>query len=208
MYLGPTDPNRVTWVSGTINIDGSEGDVEENGGRFIENYETDGCEIGPTGIKYACYPLKWKTVPEYLEEAGISWFVFQDEDNFDDNPLAFFSSYQDASDDTFYAEKGLGYVGLESFYEMAANGTLPQISYIIGPAELSEHPPYQPKDGAWLQQRILDAVTSSPKYNSTVLIYSYDETGGWGDHVSPVISPNGTAGEWFTSTSYFFLSPG
>jgi phospholipase C len=27
---------------------------------------------------------------------------------------------------------------------------------------------------------------------------SYDETGGWGDHVTPYTSPNGTEGEWIT----------
>ena len=71
----------------------------------------------------------------------------------------------------------MSYIGLEKFYEDAAAGTLPQISYIVGPAELSEHPPYQPKDGAWLQQKVVDVVTSSPLYNNTVLIISYDETG-------------------------------
>ncbi len=88
----------------------------------------------------------------------------------------------------------MAYVGLEQFYEDAAAGTLPEISYVVGPAELSEHPPYRPVDGAWLQQKIVDVVTSSPIYNSTVLIISYDETGGWGDHVVPFHSPNGTIG--------------
>ena len=89
----------------------------------------------------------------------------------------------------------MAYVGLEKFYEDAAAGTLPEISYIVGPAELSEHPPYRPHDGAWLQQKIVDVVTSSPLYNNTVLIISYDETGGWGDHVVPFHSPSGTAGQ-------------
>ncbi|KAK9246334.1 phosphoesterase family-domain-containing protein [Lipomyces tetrasporus] len=194
--IGPTNPNRVTWVSGTININGSyPGDPEVNGGPYIENYETPGCETNGD-IKYACYPLKWKTVAEYLEEQGITWFVYQDEDNFDDNPFAWFEQYQDADSGSALATKGVGYAGLEAFYEQAANGTLPQISWIIGPAELSEHPPYRPNDGAWLQQRVLDAITSSPLYNETALIVSYDETGGFGDHVPPVISPNGTVGEW------------
>ncbi|KAK9487019.1 phosphoesterase family-domain-containing protein [Lipomyces starkeyi] len=194
--IGPTNPNRVTWVSGTININGSyPGNPEVNGGPYIENYETPGCETNGD-ITYACYPLKWKTVGEYLEEQGISWFVYQDQDNFDDNPFAWFEQYQDAESGTALASKGVGYAGLEAFYEQAVNGTLPQVSWIIGPAELSEHPPYQPKDGAWLQQRVLDAITSSPSYNETVLIVSYDETGGFGDHVPPVLSPNGTVGEW------------
>lgn len=101
---------------------------------------------------------------------------------------------------------------MEKFYEDAAAGTLPQVSYIVGPAELSEHQPYQPKDGAWLQQKIVDVVTQSPSYKNTVLIISYDETGGWGDHVTPFHSPSGTEGEWvqdpYGSAGYTYTGPG
>lgn len=107
----------------------------------------------------------------------------------------------------------MAFLGLETFYEAAANGTLPEISFIVGPAELSEHPPYMPKDGAWLQKKVVDAVTSSPRYDSTLLMISYDgklqlitsllresndmiESGGYGDHVIPFHSPEGTPGEW------------
>ena len=86
------------------------------------------------------------------------------------------------------------------------------ISYIIGPTELSEHPPYSPHDGAWLQQQVVNAVTQGKNWNSTALIISYDETGGWGDHVSPYHSPTGTAGEWLDDPygmfGYTFSGPG
>lgn len=68
----------------------------------------------------------------------------------------------------------MSFIGLKAFYESAGNGTLPQVSFIIGPKELSEHPPYMPSDGGWLQQQIVNAVVSSPKYSSTVLMISYD----------------------------------
>lgn len=174
----------------------------------IDNNETPGCE----GIDLNCYPLKWQTVPEVYQEAGLSWQVYQDTDNFDDNPLAWFNQFQQALPNSTLAQRGMAYISLEKFYEDAAAGTLPQISYIVGPAELSEHPPYQPKDGAWLQQRVVDAVTQSPKYNSTALIISYDETGGWGDHVTPFHSPEGTAGEWvqdpYGDFGYVYTGPG
>jgi phospholipase C len=95
-------------------------------------------------------------------------------DNFDDNPLAWFEQFQKAPEESPLAKKGMSYVGLEAFNESAANGTLPQVSFIVGPMELSEHPPYMPSDGGWLQQQIVDAVVRSPKYSSTVLMISYD----------------------------------
>jgi phospholipase C len=121
-----------------------------------------------------CYPLKWKTVYELYQAAGVSWQVYQNKDNFDDNPLAWFEQFQNAPESSPLAQKGMSFVGLDSFYEAAANGTLPEVSFVIGPTELSEHPPYMPKDGAWLQKQVVDAVVKGPKYNSTMLIISYD----------------------------------
>lgn len=101
---------------------------------------------------------------------------------------------------------------LDDFYALAANGTLPAISYVVGPTELSEHPPYSPRDGAWLQKQVIDAVTHGKGYNTSVVIISYDETGGWGDHVVPYHSPKGTAGEWlndpYNLVRYTYSGPG
>ncbi|OJJ45717.1 hypothetical protein ASPZODRAFT_159969 [Penicilliopsis zonata CBS 506.65] len=186
-----TNPNRVTLVSGSVNVPGSPQSPDQ-GGVYIDNNETPGCEMPHV----SCYPLKWKTIFEFYEEAGVSWQVYQDTDNFDDNPLAWFEQYQNASSTSPLHRKGMTYPGLEAFYGAAANGTLPEISFIVGPAELSEHPPYMPKDGAWLQKKVVDAVVNSPDYSSTLLMISYDESGGFGDHVTPFHSPRNTPGDW------------
>ncbi|KUL88089.1 hypothetical protein ZTR_04075 [Talaromyces verruculosus] len=182
-----TNPNRVTWVSGTINATGAA---------YIDNNETPGCETGTTGA-YSCYPLTWETTFEIYERLNVSWQVWQNTDNFDDNPNAWFKQYQDAATDSSLHIHGDSFqYTLDDFVAAAAAGTLPQVSIIVGQEELSEHPPWQPKDGAWLHQQIFDAVVKSPKYNSTALFISYDETGGWGDAVVPYHSPAGTEGEW------------
>lgn len=189
--ISSTNPNRVSWISGSINVPGSPQNTSQ-GGVYIDNNETPGCE----GTNLNCYPLKWETFPEYLEAAGVSWQVYQDTDNFDDNPLAWFQQFQQALPTSPLATKGTSFVGLDAFYAACAAGTLPAVSYIVGPAELSEHPPYQPKDGAWLQQQVVNALVNSKSYNTSALLISYDETGGWGDHVTPFHSPKDTAGEW------------
>lgn len=205
--IASTNPNRVSWVSGSINAPGSPQSPDE-GGMTIDNNETPGCE----GPNLNCYPLKWKTTPEIYSEAGVSWQVYQDTDHFDDNPLAWFKQYQDAKNGTALSDQGMAYIGLDKFYADAAAGTLPMISYIIGPTELSEHPPYSPNDGAWLQQQVVNAVTQSPLYSKTALFISYDETGGWGDHVTPYHSPEGTPAEWiadpYTDLGTVYTGPG
>ncbi|CAG8959840.1 hypothetical protein HYFRA_00001749 [Hymenoscyphus fraxineus] len=206
--IASTNPNRVTWVSGSINVPGSPQTEDQGGNPYIGNNETPGCDEGG----FNCYPISWKTTAELYEEAGVSWSVFQDKDNFDDNPLAWFSQFQKALPGSALHNRAMVGNSLNDFYAQAANGSLPAVSYIVGPAELSEHPPYSPRDGAWLQKNIVDAVTKGAGYSKTVLMISYDESGGWGDHVTPYHSPAGTPGEWlqdpYQQVGYTYSGPG
>lgn len=45
----------------------------------VDNYESPGCEYASDGTPHSCYPLKWKTVAEYLQDANITWQVYQGE---------------------------------------------------------------------------------------------------------------------------------
>ncbi|KZT35416.1 non-hemolytic phospholipase C precursor [Sistotremastrum suecicum HHB10207 ss-3] len=194
--LASTDPNRAFWASGSVNVPGGPQQLGQ-GGVTLDNNETPGCE----GTDLNCFPLGWKTYAEFLEDAGVSWQVVY-VDNFDDNPYV----------KRPHLVPGLSFIGFEAFYDAAAKGTLPAVSYLIGPAELSEHPPFSPLDGGWLQQQVVNAVTNSPKYANTVLIISYDESGGWGDHVIPITAPPNTPGEWltnpFNTSTTTFAGPG
>lgn len=180
-------------VSGSINAPGSPQDPDE-GGVYLDNTATPGSThlfqismiplltgIGCEKPNVNCYPLKWKTIFELYEDAGVSWQVYQGEDNFDDNPLAWFQQYQTARRGNPLADKGMAFPGLDKFYKDAADGTLPRVSFIVGPRELSEHSPYSPRDGAWLQEKIVEAVTKGPKYGQSVLMISFD-----GNYILPI----------------------
>ena len=93
--IASTNPNRVTWVSGSINVPGGP-QIPEEGGVYVDNHEVPGCEL--PGVN--CYPLTWTTTPEIYQKAGVTWQLYQDIDNFDDNPLAWFGQYQTAKNDT------------------------------------------------------------------------------------------------------------
>ena len=197
--ISSTDPNRVSWFSGTINLNGSNtgGDPWVNGGAVIDNNVDPTCLNADDGSPFSCRPLKWKTIPEYLLEADISFQVYQDFDNFGDNTLVEWTQYQEAAaKKEKLAKQAVAYPGLDKFYKDAKEGNLPEISYIVAPQDLSEHPPYTPNDGAWLQSKVANAVMNGKNWNSTALIVSYDETGGWADHVMSPHPPKNSPGEW------------
>ncbi|WFD35072.1 phospholipase C, partial [Malassezia cuniculi] len=197
--IGASDTNRAIWFSGTINTPGSnvEGENADVGGPVVDDHRAPGCEKDVYGKPMSCLPLKWKTVPEYLQEKNITWQVYQDMDNMFHDTLEQWEQYELALiTQSALAKRGIYRPGIEKFFADAANGTLPAVSYLIMPSALSEHPPNTPRDGGWIQRKVAEAVMRSPKYNSTVLIISYDETGGWADHVMAPHASKDTAGEW------------
>ncbi|PKI82521.1 phospholipase C [Malassezia vespertilionis] len=197
--ISSTDPNRVSWFSGTINVNGSVtgGNGHRMGGPVIDNNVDPKCLTADDGSPFSCRPLRWKTVPEYLYESSISFQVYQDFDNFGDDTLVEWAQYQEAAKHKEQlAKQAVSFPGLDKFYEDAYNGNLPEVSYIVAPQDLSEHPPYMPKDGAWLQRKVAEAVMHGKDWDSTALIVSYDETGGWADHVISPLPPKDAQGEW------------
>jgi phospholipase C len=78
---------------------------------------------------------------------------------------------------------------LSEFFSDAAAGTLPPVSYIdpafAGENENDEHPPSNPQRGQQFTESIYNAIVNSPNWPTTALIISYDEHGGFYDHVPP-----------------------
>jgi len=166
----------------------------------------------------------WKTYPERLQENGVTWKVYQNlPDNFTDNPLAGFRQFRKAyelsgndptvtpnppawtpaSDATNPLYKGTANTMpdgglLQALRDDVMNGNLPQVSWIVAPANYSEHPgPSSPVQGAWYIQETLNALTANPDvWSKTVLLVNFDENDGFFDHVpspaAPSINPDGS----------------
>jgi phospholipase C len=164
---GSTDPNRVVWMSGT-NKGAPNDHVVEDNARTV--------------------PYEWTTYPEVLTNASVTWQVYQDTDNFGDNSLAYFKYWQNIKKGP-ERQKGMGVLGLKTFYQQALDGTLPQFSIIVGPRELSEHPDNTPLAGSWLQQQVVNSVINGKGWKDTALFINYDEAGGYFDHVAPPMAP-------------------
>ncbi|WP_329129812.1 phospholipase C, phosphocholine-specific [Streptomyces sp. NBC_01476] len=189
-FIGGTDPNRYYMWTGYTGNDG------KGRGPVLDNSEAG----------YA-----WSTYPERLEDAKVSWKIYQDigdgldaehswgwiEDayrgNYGDNSLLYFDQYRNAKPgDALYdkARTGTDAAAGEGFFDRlradVQAGTLPQISWIAAPEAFSEHPNWPANYGAWYISQVLDALTSNPEvWSRTALFITYDENDGYFDHLVP-----------------------
>jgi phospholipase C len=201
--MGPTHPNRLMQISGTIDPAG------EAGGPILVTNST------LAGNQFTC---SWQTMPEVLTANNISWKCYNPYGSLyqpgspvfiSKNMLLYFEQYSDPSSSLY--QNAFGYYGPNvkgglttpgspnDFAKDVARGTLPQVSWIISPDEYDEHPPAPAQLGEWYTQQILDILLSNPAvWARTVLFIMYDENDGFFDHVPPPTAPAGTAGEYVT----------
>ncbi len=79
------------------------------------------------------------------------------------------------------------FVPRSDFYTAAAAGTLPNVSWVIPDALHSDHPPNNVTLGMQFIMGILKAVEGSPEWNSSAVFVTWDEYGGFYDHVAPPV---------------------
>ncbi|HKT53975.1 MAG TPA: phospholipase C, phosphocholine-specific, partial [Caulobacteraceae bacterium] len=151
-------------------------------------------------------PHDWTTYAERLQAAGVSWKVYQEYDNFGDNILSVFKPFRPCPKDSALYQRGRSWVSehksgadrtrsdgqqlVEAFRADIAAGRLPQVSWIVTAADLSEHPRAVPSKGEHVCAKLIEALVEYPEvFAKTVFIINYDEAGGFFDHMPPPMPP-------------------
>ena len=106
------------------------------------------------------------------------------------------------SDLPFLALWGAKYLGISQtflqFKLAAALGTLPAVSYVdpnlgleaIDGLANDDHPHGDIRNGEAFMNLVYQTVTTSPNWHRTVLVITFDEWGGFFDHVAPTTAPD------------------
>jgi phospholipase C len=178
--MGPTWPNRLYLMTGTVDPRG------DNGGPVYSNY------VPPEAYS-------WKTYPEMLTDAGVSWKLYQENDNYGLNVLEYFDQYQAAPASSPLYQNAMRFYQAGQFEYDAIHDRLPAVSWILPTSYQSEHPEYMPAAGADYVASKVNAIAANPDvWAKTVFILIYDENDGYFDHVAPPTAPTGTADEYIT----------
>jgi phospholipase C len=156
--MGPTWPNRFYLAAGT------SGGITTN---------------GIWGYGVFDYPI----ILDLLEAAGVTWKVYNigwDSVPFGntDNVFVFWKRW--AHDQRTRGSKG-------EYLNDLDLGRLPQVSFIIPSFARGwdEHPPADVSVGMGIQEQLITALMQSSAWESSAYILTYDEAGGYFEHVPP-----------------------
>jgi phospholipase C len=114
-------------------------------------------------------PYDLPSLPDELDAAGMTWGSYT-------------SGYP------FNLIKKLGTRNMRpqsDFAGDAAAGRLPSVSWIYGPSGLDEHPVTNVTTGMNWTVGLVDAVAKGPQWAGAAIFITWDDWGGWTDHVDP-----------------------
>lgn len=166
-HPGPTFPNRFYATTGRLNRD-------PNGRTELDN---------PHGDNFL--PVFTNTIFDHLTEQGVSWNYYEHGYCF----LRLFDRY--TFDDKYIVDARDPANG---FFAAAQAGTLPSVSFIDPdfidvPPGNDDHPPTDIAAGQHLIANVVRALINGPLWSKTLLVITYDEHGGFFDHVPPPLAP-------------------
>lgn len=135
--------------------------------------------------KYPCFDFQ--TLADSLEARGISW--------------KYYAPGQGQSGYIWSALDAIAHIRLTSlwgehvvptsqFVLDARSGNLPAVSWVVVGSGRSEHPPASICVGENWTVEQLNAVMQGPEWNSTVVFLTWDDFGGFYDHVAPPVVDN------------------
>ena len=120
-----------------------------------------------------------KTIFEELDAAGVTWKIYYSQVAF---ALVF----------AYVRDNSAGHVfPIQQYYNDAQAGTLPQVAFVdpilVGHADVEndEHPPSNIQLGQQFSHDVIEALVQSPNWPTSALFLTYDEHGGFADHVPP-----------------------
>lgn len=159
------------------------------------------------------------TMAELLQNSRVTWKYYDEKPNPRKhslwNPMPGFRQFQRSPELMSHL------VGLSQFYEDAKSGRLPEVCWIVPTPIDSEHPPADSARGMRHVTDLVNAIMRSEAWKDTVIIITWDDYGGFYDHVAPpavdqygygprvpalVISPFARPG-FICHTKFDFTSP-
>ena len=116
-------------------------------------------------------------LPDRLQAAGISWKEYRGENEWV-QPLRMVRHVR-------FSDMWNNVVSSDAFVPDVRSGNLPSVSWLTPPFALSDHPPQSVCRGENWTVAMINAIMQSPEWRSTAIVLTWDDFGGFYDHVAP-----------------------
>ncbi len=188
--MGPSFPNHLYTVAGQSGGAINNPRTDKNVGTLSNATKGWGCDIqhqevqvkdktGTVQLQEACFDFQ--TLADELDAKNLSWRYYA--------PPTGTSGYiWSAFDAIKHIRNGPDWkfvVPTEQFMTDAAAGNLPTVSWIVTPGKVSEHPPSSVCVGENWTVQMLNSLMKGPDWSSTAVFLTWDDFGGFYDHVPP-----------------------
>ena len=201
--VGPSFPNHLFTIAASSaqtrdNPDQSHEDIAEMGEQGLA--KTWGCDIGPSG-EIAVYskkgtpdddrkPLKWvrpcfdiDTVGDLLTDKGVPWAYYAATDRQQGYIWSAFSAIEKYESDEELWDRYIKPV--DDVVADIEAGDLPPVTWITPRFEYSDHPEYSMCWGEDFSTKVVNALMESGHWEDTAIFLTWDDWGGFYDHVKP-----------------------
>lgn len=173
---GPSLPNHLYMVAaqaaGAIDDGGNPGN-----GRYCDGTPSGLVSVmddqGNTSLQSPCFDFP--TLPDSLQRAGLTWKYYADDGGF----LCVINHVRNGPAWTTNIAPSA------QFIADARSGQLSTVNWVLPPGGDNEHPPDSACVGENWTVSVLNALMQGPAWSSTVVFITWDDFGGFYDHVYP-----------------------
>jgi phospholipase C len=133
--------------------------------------------------------IPWPSIHHRLTDAGIGWaYYYQD--------LPFVPLFMGVDLDSVHRFD-------HDFFDDAEAGRLPPVVFVEPAFTFNDdHPPHHPMFGQQFLATVYRTLAASPQWNHCMLVVTYDEAGGFFDHVPPPLAADDRAAEGFDQLGF------
>jgi phospholipase C len=143
--------------------------------------------IGPNGTElpgvYPCFD--YQTVADLLDEKGVTWRYYAPGDG---DSFFILSAFQAVRHIRYGNDWKQNVISPQNKILLdLKNNELAQVTWIVPDWSHSDHPGSGSREGPDWVASIVNAIGNSPYWNSAAIFITWDDWGGWYDHVNPPV---------------------
>jgi phospholipase C len=188
--MGPSFPNHLYTIAAQSGGAVDNPRTDKNVGTLNNSSKGWGCDVsnqqvkiqnsdGSSRLQDACF--NFQTLADELDAKDYSWRYYAPPSGY----KGYIWSTFDAIKHIRYGPDWKNVVPTEQFMTDATGGNLPTVSWIATPGQYSEHAPASVCVGENWTVQMLNALMEGPDWSSTAVFLTWDDFGGFYDHVAP-----------------------